>query len=990
MKKQGRLISRMIAVLLALTLLMSCLPAALAESFSAYVKSASMAVYSDASLSRRIGTLNQYTVVTVTDFSGSVAKISAYGNSGYAKVSDMNPVAAVAVEVTARYATRAYQQPDLSSASISIPKGTVVNLIVTNGEWSLVEKGGVGAYMLTDSIAPKTQVPATPAPTRTPAPTQTPAVKVETFPAWVSADSLTVRSGISDSASAVVVLTKGAQLTVTAYTAEWAMVSANGNFGYARISGLSRAPVATPEPSIDVIEERFTAEVTAATLAVYRSPSDRAGVLGTLSKGMRVTVTGYSAEWARLEMAGSVGYARIIGLTRNLTPDPTATPVPTAAPTAANYIPATVTAASVKVYAFASSSATQIAQLAKGWQVNVLGISGSWAQIELNGSFGYCAVSALTPNFALSTPVPTPSPTPTPAPTKAPSQEVLMTPVVVTGSSAKIYARNNASSQCYGTMPQGLRVNLIAVSGGWALIEYAGNFAFTQATNLGPVGSEPTPTPTVLPTAAPTAAPTPTPSTENAVSGTVVVDAVKVYAAADASSKQIGTLFMGERVNVLSVSGNWVLVERSGNFGYCALAALRPTDSLATPVPTVQPTATPTPGPTDGYRVEVFKATVVGDEAMLYATASETAVGQSVAQGSSVTVNAYNAVWAYVECRGIKGYMLISDLSRTEYAVLKKGSTGAEVSTLEKALLSLGYLDVQPGSAYTSNTEAAVKLFQNACGLSVTGEADQTTLRVLYSGSAPVSSLLSASYSRGSSGTNVNRIQMRLYVLGYLSKGESVDGDYGTITYTAIRLFQENNGLTVSGTADSATLRKLYSTGAAGIGSNQKAADVNTVVEPIAGSQQNNSTEISSTLASVTSTYSASMSDAEKLEYAIYVGQNQLGKPYIYGANGTAAYDCTGFTCYCFRQIGFSLERSAINQGYSNAHMKVNSISELKRGDLVFFNTISDNDLSDHAGIYLGAGFFIHASSGQGKVVVSSLASGYYNRVFSWGRRVFP
>ena len=60
----------------------------------------------------------------------------------------------------------------------------------------------------------------------------------------------------------------------------------------------------------------------------------------------------------------------------------------------------------------------------------------------------------------------------------------------------------------------------------------------------------------------------------------------------------------------------------------------------------------------------------------------------------------------------------------------------------------------------------------------------------------------------------------------------------------------------------------------------------------------------------------------------------------------------------------------------------------LKRGDVVCFNTSSDSDLSDHTGIYLGNGYFIHASSGGHKVVVSNIASGYYNRVFSWGRRV--
>ena len=51
-------------------------------------------------------------------------------------------------------------------------------------------------------------------------------------------------------------------------------------------------------------------------------------------------------------------------------------------------------------------------------------------------------------------------------------------------------------------------------------------------------------------------------------------------------------------------------------------------------------------------------------------------------------------------------------------------------------------------------------------------------------------------------------------------------------------------------------------------------------------------------------------------------------------------------------------------------------------------NTITDSDLSDHVGTYLGSGKFIHASSAAGKVIISTVTSGYYNRVFSWGRRV--
>ena len=60
----------------------------------------------------------------------------------------------------------------------------------------------------------------------------------------------------------------------------------------------------------------------------------------------------------------------------------------------------------------------------------------------------------------------------------------------------------------------------------------------------------------------------------------------------------------------------------------------------------------------------------------------------------------------------------------------------------------------------------------------------------------------------------------------------------------------------------------------------------------------------------------------------------------------------------------------------------------MRRGDIVCMDTVSDNDLSDHVGIYLGNSQMIHASSGGGEVIISSLSSGYYNRVFSWGRRI--
>ena len=131
----------------------------------------------------------------------------------------------------------------------------------------------------------------------------------------------------------------------------------------------------------------------------------------------------------------------------------------------------------------------------------------------------------------------------------------------------------------------------------------------------------------------------------------------------------------------------------------------------------------------------------------------------------------------------------------------------------------------------------------------------------------------------------------------------------------------------------------------------------------------------------------ASDAATEKLQYVISVARSKLGKLYVYGAFGPNTFDCSGFTNYCFRQIDVDLKQSAYTQGYDKKYPKI-AFKDLRAGDLVFFDTVTDSDLSDHVGIFLGKGKFIHASSSAGKVIISGMSSGYYNRVFSWGRRV--
>jgi peptidoglycan DL-endopeptidase CwlO len=80
----------------------------------------------------------------------------------------------------------------------------------------------------------------------------------------------------------------------------------------------------------------------------------------------------------------------------------------------------------------------------------------------------------------------------------------------------------------------------------------------------------------------------------------------------------------------------------------------------------------------------------------------------------------------------------------------------------------------------------------------------------------------------------------------------------------------------------------------------------------------------------------------------------QLGKPYVYGAAGPDAFDCSGLTMMAWRQAGVSLPHSSRMQ-YEQGR-KV-SRSELQPGDLVYFySPIS------HVAIYIGNGEIIHAT----------------------------
>jgi len=87
----------------------------------------------------------------------------------------------------------------------------------------------------------------------------------------------------------------------------------------------------------------------------------------------------------------------------------------------------------------------------------------------------------------------------------------------------------------------------------------------------------------------------------------------------------------------------------------------------------------------------------------------------------------------------------------------------------------------------------------------------------------------------------------------------------------------------------------------------------------------------------------------------VAIAQQQLGKPYVYGAAGPNSFDCSGLAMYCYAQVGISLSHGATDQQRASTEVP---ITALQPGDLVFFGSAS---YSYHVGIYAGNGTMINA-----------------------------
>ncbi len=179
------------------------------------------------------------------------------------------------------------------------------------------------------------------------------------------------------------------------------------------------------------------------------------------------------------------------------------------------------------------------------------------------------------------------------------------------------------------------------------------------------------------------------------------------------------------------------------------------------------------------------------------------------------------------------------------HRTLRLGMEGNDVSALQRRLKELGYYSMAVDGQYGKGTVAAVKAFQGRNNLKVDGVCGEDTAKLIYSDKAidagssvtvpPAVSDTAAptrTLRKGDTGNDVKSVQNRLKALGYYTA--KVDGIFGSGMYSAVRMFQARNSLTVDGVVGSKTVAVLYSDKAiaAGSGSTETVPPQQPVVTP--------------------------------------------------------------------------------------------------------------------------------------------------------------
>ena len=264
-----------------------------------------------------------------------------------------------------------------------LPKGSKVEVVGQEGNWSKIMYNGKVAYVASSYLAKGTSGAST-----SQAKPQGTSQKAKV----VTANGLNVRAKASVNSSRLGILPKGSKVEVIGQEGNWSKIMYNGKVAYVASSylanGISGASTSQVKPQGTSKKEKV---VIANGLNVRAKASVNSSKLGILPKGLKVEVIGQEGNWSKIMYNGKVAYIASSYLANGTSGASTSQ----VKPQGTSKKEKVVIANGLNVRAKASVNSSKLGILPKGSKIEVMGQQGNWAKIMYNGKTAFVSMTYL-------------------------------------------------------------------------------------------------------------------------------------------------------------------------------------------------------------------------------------------------------------------------------------------------------------------------------------------------------------------------------------------------------------------------------------------------------------------------------------------------------------------------------------------------------------------------------------------------------------------
>ena len=370
--------------------------------------------------------------------------------------------------------------PSTSAESLGLfSNGTPVVVEYTSGEWAYVNISGQHGFMLLSMLtnkAPSSGGNTTAKPTNAPAHTENTTMYVSTG----NSGGLNLRADASRNAKSRGVYANGTQVLVLGRDNTWAYVQIGAATGYMMLQYLSPyspTPITpAPGPTLDpgAATTLYVSTGNSGRLNLREFPSTSATSLGLYANGTPVSAIRLANGWSQVIVDGQKGYMMTKYLSAaapstyspvapTATPSPSG-PVPTAYPgyVGTMYV-STGNSGSLNLRESFSTGSRSLGLYPNGTPVYVYATLGAWVHVSMGGQTGYMMAKYLSSSKPAE---------PTPAPSMP------GTAVVTHPGNSFVYLRSTANSNNLSNVldevPSGTLVEVLSWGKNWSIISYNG------------------------------------------------------------------------------------------------------------------------------------------------------------------------------------------------------------------------------------------------------------------------------------------------------------------------------------------------------------------------------------------------------------------------------------------------------------------------------------------------------------------------------------